>query len=151
MTSRRTSQRGSYINLKRQNALDEDEFDELLTSQQNIDSDVIGSLICCMDRDKIQMKIPLINQIMTWFGILIGVLFFTRGLIDGRLSMIGLWLRLLYFSILSISYGLDDRLSADRLSFLVPSLSGLLLTLAQLTGMFIVDGPFECNSFENCL
>ena len=85
------------------------------------------------------MKIPVINQIMTWFGILIGILFFARGLIDGRLSMIGLWLRLIYFSILSISYGLDDRLSADRLSFLIPSLSGLLLTLAQLTGMFITD------------
>jgi hypothetical protein len=151
MSSKRTTFRSSNIILKRQNAMDEEEFEDILTSQQDIDSEVVGSIICCVNRDKVQMKIPVINQIMTWFGVVIGILFFIRGLIDGRLSMIGLWLRLFYFSILSISYGLDDRLTVDRLSFLIPSLSGLLLTLAQLIGLFISDGPFTCDSFETCL
>lgn len=99
----------------------------------------------------IQHEIPLINNILTFFGIIIGCLMFVRGLIDGKLSMIGLWLRLLYFGVLSLSYALDDRLDKDRWAFLTPALSGLLLTVAQLIGMFITDGPFECNSFWTCL
>ena len=56
---------------------------------------------------------------------------FARGLLDGRLSMIGLWLRLLYFGVTSGSYALDARLKADRWSFLTPALSGLILTIAH--------------------
>ena len=95
--------------------------------------------------------IPLVNKIMTVFGIVIGLLMFTRGLLDGRLSMIGLWLRLLYFGVTSGSYALDARLKADRWSFLTPALSGLILTIAQLLGMFVVDGPFECSDLQSCL
>lgn len=99
----------------------------------------------------IQQEIPLINNILTFFGIIIGALMFVRGLIDGNLSMIGLWMRLIYFFILSSSYALDERLNKDRWAFLTPALSGLLLTVAQLIGMFITNGPFECNSFSTCL
>lgn len=132
-----------------QNLITSDEF----VSQHDINTEVINNLICLSESQnkEIQLKIPLINMIMTFFGIVIGLLMFTRGLIDGRLSMIGLWLRLVYFTVLSGSYALDARLKKDRWSFLTPALSGLLLTIAQLIGMFVVDGPFECSDFMTCL
>lgn len=145
-----TQRRSSIIQLSRQDALNEEELDSLLISQDDINVKIVNNILC-FSNEAVQLKIPLINKLMTIFGIIIGILFFTRGLIDGGLSMIGLWLRLIYFTILSISYGVDDRLKADRWSFLTPSLSGLLLTIAQLTGMFIIDGPFECSSFSTCL
>lgn len=132
-----------------QNLITSDEF----VSQHDINTEVINNLICLSESQnkEIQLKIPLINMIMTFFGIVIGLLMFTRGLIDGRLSMIGLWLRLVYFTVLTGSYALDARLKKDRWSFLTPALSGLLLTIAQLIGMFVVDGPFECSDFMTCL
>ena len=123
-----------------------DEF----VSQNDINSEIINSAFC-LSNEKIQLRIPLVNKIMTVFGIIIGLLMFTRGLLDGRLSMIGLWLRLLYLGVTSGSYALDARLKADRWSFLTPALSGLVLTIAQLLGMFVVDGPFECSDLHSCL
>ena len=125
------------------------ETDEFV-SQNDINSEIINSALC-LSNEKIQLKIPLVNKIMTIFGIIIGLLMFARGLLDGRLSMIGLWLRLLYFGVTSGSYALDARLKADRWSFLTPALSGLILTIAQLLGMFVVDGPFECSDLQTCL
>ena len=144
-----------FININREKVKNEEEFESLLKRskilpQQDIDTYLINKTLC-VNNDAIQQKIPTVNKLMTVFGILIGILMFLRGLIDGGLSMIGLWLRLIFFSMLSLSYGLDNRLEADRWSFLTPALSGLLLTVAQLIGMFIIDGPFECDSFSNCL
>ena len=136
---------------RRQDAVDPSELELILDNeitQRDIETKVINR---CINNEAIQRRIPLINQIMLYFGITIGLLMFARGLIDGALSMIGLWLRLIYFATLSFSYGFDSRLSADRWSFLTPALSGLLLTLAQLVGMFITNGPFTCDSFVTCL
>jgi len=138
---------------RRQDAVDPEELEILLDkemTQHDIETKAINRALC-MSNKSVQRRIPLINQIMLYFGIIIGLLMFARGLIDGGLSMVGLWLRLIYFITLSFSYGFDDRLTADRWSFLTPALSGLLLTVAQLAGMFISNGPFTCNSLETCL
>ena len=138
--------RGASTTEELTSLIETDEF----VSQNDINSEIINSALC-LSNEKIQLKIPLVNKIMTIFGIIIGLLMFARGLLDGRLSMIGLWLRLLYFSVTSGSYALDARLKADRWSFLTPALSGLILTIAQLLGMFVVDGPFECSDLQSCL
>ena len=144
------TQRRSVIQLSREERLSPDELEPLMISQDEINVKILNNT-CCPTKESLQLKIPLVNKIMTVFGILIGILMFTRGLIDGGLSMIGLWLRLVYFGILTVSYGIDDRLKADRWSFLTPALSGLILTIAQLLGMFVVDGPFECSDLQSCL
>jgi len=138
--------RGASTTEELTSLIETDEF----VSQNDINSEIINSALC-LSNEKIQLKIPLVNKIMTIFGIIIGLLMFARGLLDGRLSMIGLWLRLLYFGVTSGSYALDARLKADRWSFLTPALSGLILTIAQLLGMFVVDGPFECSDLQSCL
>ena len=138
--------RGASTTEELTSLIETDEF----VSQNDINSEIINSALC-LSNEKIQLKIPLVNKIMTIFGIIIGLLMFARGLLDGRLSMIGLWLRLLYFGVTSGSYALDARLKADRWSFLTPALSGLILTIAQLLGMFVVDGPFECSDLQTCL
>ena len=138
--------RGASTTEELTSLIETDEF----VSQNDINSEIINSALC-LSNEKIQLKIPLVNKIMTVFGIIIGLLMFARGLLDGRLSMIGLWLRLLYFGVTSGSYALDARLKADRWSFLTPALSGLILTIAQLVGMFVVDGPFECSDLQSCL
>tara|TARA_B100000945_G_C20118135_1_gene473518 strand:- start:170 stop:595 length:426 start_codon:yes stop_codon:yes gene_type:complete len=138
--------RGASTTEELTSLIETDEF----VSQNDINSEIINSALC-LSNEKIQLKIPLVNKIMTVFGIIIGLLMFARGLLDGRLSMIGLWLRLLYFGVTSGSYALDARLKADRWSFLTPALSGLILTIAQLLGMFVVDGPFECSDLQSCL
>ena len=138
--------RGASTTEELTSLIETDEF----VSQNDINSEIINSALC-LSNEKIQLKIPLVNKIMTVFGIIIGLLMFARGLLDGRLSMIGLWLRLLYFGVTSGSYALDARLKADRWSFLTPALSGLILTIAQLLGMFVVDGPFECSDLQTCL
>ena len=136
--------RGASTTEELTSLIETDEF----VSQNDINSEIINSALC-LSNEKIQLKIPLVNKIMTIFGIIIGLLMFARGLLDGRLSMIGLWLRLLYFGVTSGSYALDARLKADRWSFLTPALSGLILTIAQLLGMFVVDGPFECSDLQS--
>ena len=136
--------RGASTTEELTSLIETDEF----VSQNDINSEIINSALC-LSNEKIQLKIPLVNKIMT--GIIIGLLMFARGLLDGRLSMIGLWLRLLYFGVTSGSYALDARLKTDRWSFLTPALSGLILTIAQLLGMFVVDGPFECSDLQSCL
>ena len=138
--------RGASTTEELTSLIETDEF----VSQNDINSEIINSALC-LSNEKIQLKIPLVNKIMTIFGIIIGLLMFARGLLDGRLSMIGLWLRLLYFGVTSGSYALDARLKADRWSFLTPALSGVILTIAQLLGMFVVDGPFECSDLQSCL
>ena len=138
--------RGASTTEELTSLIETDEF----VSQNDINSEIINSALC-LSNEKIQLRIPLVNKIMTVFGIIIGLLMFARGLLDGRLSMIGLWLRLLYFGVTSGSYALDARLKADRWSFLTPALSGLILTIAQLLGMFVVDGPFECSDLQTCL
>ena len=138
--------RGASTTEELTSLIETDEF----VSQNDINSEIINSALC-LSNEKIQLKIPIVNKIMTVFGIIIGLLMFARGLLDGRLSMIGLWLRLLYFGVTSGSYALDARLKADRWSFLTPALSGLILTIAQLLGMFVVDGPFECSDLQSCL
>ena len=138
--------RGASTTEELTSLIETDEF----VSQNDINSEIINSALC-LSNEKIQLKIPLVNKIMTVFSIIIGLLMFARGLLDGRLSMIGLWLRLLYFGVTSGSYALDARLKADRWSFLTPALSGLILTIAQLLGMFVVDGPFECSDLQSCL
>ena len=138
--------RGASTTEELTSLIETDEF----VSQNDINSEIINSALC-LSNEKIQLKIPLVNKIMTIFGIIIGLLMFARGLLDGRLSMIGLWLRLLYFGVTSGSYALDARLKAYRWSFLTPALSGLILTIAQLLGMFVVDGPFECSDLQSCL
>ena len=138
--------RGASTTEELTSLIETDEF----VSQNDINSEIINSALC-LSNEKIQLRIPLVNKIMTVFGIIIGLLMFARGLLDGRLSMIGLWLRLLYFGVTSGSYALDARLKADRWSFLTPALSGLILTIAQLLGMFVVDGPFECSDLQSCL
>ena len=138
--------RGASTTEELTSLIETDEF----VSQNDINSEIINSALC-LSNEKIQLKIPLVNKIMPVFGIIIGLLMFARGLLDGRLSMIGLWLRLLYFGVTSGSYALDARLKADRWSFLTPALSGLILTIAQLLGMFVVDGPFECSDLQSCL
>lgn len=142
--------RKSVIQLAREDTLNPEDMELLIMSQDDINVKLINRTIC-PTKESLQMKIPLVNKAMTFFGLAIGLLMFSRGLIDGGLSMIGLWLRLIYFGILSVSYAVDNRLEEDRWSFLTPALSGLLLTIAQLTGMFIIDGPFECDSFVTCL
>ena len=146
MTQRRTS----VIELAREAPLSPNELEPFILSQSDINIKLVNNT-CCQGTQSLQLKIPFVNKIMTFFGILIGLLMFSRGLLDGGLSMIGLWLRLIYFGILSVSYAIDNRLEEDRWSFLTPALSGLLLTIAQLTGMFVIDGPFECDSFSTCL
>ena len=138
--------RGASTTEELTSLIETDEF----VSQNDINSEIINKALC-LSNEKIQLKIHLVNKIMTIFGIIIGLLMFARGLLDGRLSMIGLWLRLLYFGVTSGSYALDARLKADRWSFLTPALSGLILTIAQLLGMFVIDGPFECNDLQSCL
>ena len=138
--------RGASTTEELTSLIETDEF----VSQNDINSEIINSALC-LSNEKIQLKIPIVNKIMTLFGIIIGLLMFARGLLDGRLSMIGLWLRLLYFGVTSGSYALDARLKADRWSFLTPALSGLILTIAQLLGMFVIDGPFECSDLQSCL
>lgn len=138
----------------RQNAMDEEELKPLLKDIDKINSSTFYSVVnrwFGLSPSDIQEEIPICNNILTIFGIIVGLLMFVRGLIDGKLSMIGSWLRLVYFGFLSISYAMDERLEEDRWSFLTPALSGLALTVAQLIGMFITDGPFECDSFLTCL
>ena len=97
--------RGASTTEELTSLIETDEF----VSQNDINSEIINSALC-LSNEKIQLKIPIVNKIMTVFGIIIGLLMFARGLLDGRLSMIGLWLRLLYFGVTSGSYALDARL-----------------------------------------
>ena len=151
----RTLRPGALI---RQDALKEPDFTLLVENAEIIKSYDFYSAVnrwFGLSHDDIQAEIPIVNKFLFVLGIIIGILMFSRGLIDGGLSVIGLWLRLLYFGIQSPAIALDDRFIRDKWTFLTPALSGLALTISQLIGMFIVpalnDESFQCDSFTTCL
>lgn len=120
-------------------------------TQREIETSWIKKNILCI-KDKVAMgneKVEHVNNWMVPVGILTGLLMFIKGLLTGGLSVIGLGLQVFYFSVLSYAAVADKR--GDWVSRFIPSFSGLLLCVSQIIGIFIINGPFECNDFESCL
>lgn len=135
------------------------EIKERIPSQQEIEANFIKEFILCIKKKKQNRELPttkvmFINEAMTWVGILAGILMFVKGLFTGGLSIFGLFFQVFYFSVLTYSAIADKR--GDWWSRFVPAISGLLLCLSQIYGIFVVNGPFECEPLKkggdiNCL
>jgi len=80
------------------------------------------------------------RKMNTWFiyvGIVTGLFAFVKGLLYGMLSSIALIGNVAYFGFLTYVALKDPR--PDWTSRFVVNVSGLLLTLSQLFGMFILN------------
>lgn len=91
----------------------------------------------------------------TIFGILIGILFFIKAAIDnGKLSWVGLWLRLGYFLLMIMDiHIMNPNPNVDtqtKWAYSVPHISGILLTGFQLAGGWDAYGE-QCSDFATCL
>jgi len=91
----------------------------------------------------------------TIFGILIGILFFIKAAInDGKLSWVGLWLRLAYFLLMVVDiHIMNPNPNVDtqtKWAYSVPHISGILLTGFQLVGGWSVYDE-QCSDFATCL
>ena len=120
-------------------------------SQQEIEANCIKKNILCI-KDAIEMpndEVEAINNYMIPVGIITGLLMFVKGLLTGGLSIFGLALQFFYFSVLSYAAIADQR--GDWVSRFIPSISGLFLCVSQIIGIFIINGPFECDDFRSCL
>lgn len=139
----------SKIEVKRE---EETDFTKITKrSQQEIEGSWIKKNILCI-KDKVAMENEEVEHINNWMvpvGIVTGLLMFIKGLLTGGLSVIGLGLQVFYFSVLSYAAIADKR--GDWVSRFIPSFSGLLLCVSQIFGIFIINGPFECNDFKSCL
>lgn len=133
-----------YISVEREETID---LKQINVAEVNF----IKRNILCL-KEKVQRDTKEIESVNNWMvplGILTGILMFIKGLLAGGLSIIGLFFQVIYFSVLSY-YALADQ-RGDWLSRFIPSISGLLLCLSQIFGIFVVNGPFECNDFKSCL
>lgn len=91
----------------------------------------------------------------TFFGILIGILFFIKASIDGgKLSWYGLWLRIAYFALMIVDiHIINPNPEVDtqtKWGYSVPHISGILLTGFQIVGGWSAYGE-QCNDFATCL
>ncbi|MAJ81522.1 MAG: hypothetical protein CMF41_01250 [Legionellales bacterium] len=132
---------------KRQNATSEN----VIRTQTELESTWILEKLLCIKtsmENRVSDKVTDLNNAMIPLGILAGILMFFKGVLTGGLSIAGLFVQLIYFAILTIAALGDER--EDWASRFIPSVSGLFLCASQLIGIFIVNGPFECENFVEC-
>lgn len=134
-------------NYKRQNATSEN----VIRTQTELESTWILEKLLCIKtsmENRVSDKVTELNNAMIPLGILAGLLMFFKGVLTGGLSIAGLFVQLIYFGTLTIAALGDDR--EDWASRFIPSISGLFLCASQLIGIFVVNGPFECENFVEC-
>lgn len=116
---------------------------------QTADDNLVNLILCKVNAGKC------FATFNTIFGILIGILFFIKAAIDdGKLSWVGLWLRLGYFILMIVDiHIMNPNPNVDtqtKWAYSVPHISGILLTGFQLAGGWNAYGK-QCSDFATCL
>lgn len=120
--------------------------------------DYFVDLILCKVKFKVRGKInwgKVYATCNTFFGILIGILFFIKASIDGgKLSWYGLWLRIVYFVLMIVDiHIINPNPEVDtqtKWGYSVPHISGILLTGFQIVGGWDAYSN-QCSDFATCL
>lgn len=134
--------------LKRQNAIVLLEDEELppVTIYQKFINGLMACrpIVCSCSRS---------SQYMLWlplFGSLVGIIMAIRGGIDGQLSFIGSWLRIIYFTWFALVNLTERKFDVGvRVGNALPNISGFFLTVVQLYGIM---KDYKCEEWSSkCL
>lgn len=156
--------RDSTIQVKRENAstiqFEREEGSNDMSEKLGIKTadDYLVDLILCKVKFKVRGKInwgKVYATFNTFFGILIGILFFIKASIDGgKLSWVGLWLRIAYFVLMIVDIHIvnpnPDVDTQTKWGYAVPHISGILLTGFQIVGGWDAYSN-QCSDFATCL